>query len=144
MLSACIVASVPMIPSTVLASELQTCIVSVQMETTTLKELFDLIEKEFSYSFLVRNNDIDLTERVSVEMKNRSVEDILRSALKNQYADFIVNDNKIIVYKVVSKQDKSITATQVSQQKTMKVQGTVVDGMTMTDYWGKHCCSKVL
>ena len=132
MLSACLVASAPMIPGTMLASELQTCYVSVQMETTTLKELFDLIEKEFSYSFLIRNNDIDLTERVSVEMKNRSVEEILKNALKNQHADFIVNNNKIIVYKIASKQGKEIAAAsaQVSQQKTMKVQGTVIDGMT--------------
>lgn len=131
MLSACLLASVPMIPGTMLATELQTCIMSVQLDTTTLKELFDQIEKEFSYSFLIRNNDIDLSERVSVEMKNRSVEQILRNALKNQHADFIVNDRKIIVYKITSKKEtETFVASMKAQQKTIKVKGAVIDGTT--------------
>lgn len=130
MLSVYLLTGVPMIPGTMLATELQTCIMSVQLDAKTLKELFDQIEKEFSYSFLIRNNDIDLSEQISIDMKNQSVEDILRNALKNQGADFFVNNNKIIVYKIVSQQDKNIVITQVSQQKTMKVQGFVVDGMT--------------
>ena len=131
MLSACLLASVPMIPGTMLATELQTCIISVQLDTTTLKELFDQIEKEFSYSFLIRNNDIDLSERVSVEMKNRSVEQILRNALKNQHADFIVNDRKIIVYKITSKKEtETFVASMKAQQKTIKVKGAVIDGTT--------------
>lgn len=132
MLSACLLAGTPMIPGNMSATELQTCIMSVQLDTTTLKELFDQIEKEFSYSFLIRNNDIDLNERVTVNMKNRSVEDILRNALKNQHADFIVNNNKIIVYKVVSKtgNEAPVSSLPISQRKTVKVQGTVVDGTT--------------
>lgn len=130
MLSVYLLTGVPMIPGTMLATELQTCIMSVQLDAKTLKELFDQIEKEFSYSFLIRNNDIDLSEQISIDMKNQSVEDILRNALKNQGADFFVNNNKIIVYKIVSQQDKNIVITQVSQQKTMKIQGFVVDGMT--------------
>lgn len=131
MLSACLLASVPMIPGTMLATELQTCIMSVQLDTTTLKELFDQIEKEFSYSFLIRNNDIDLSERVSVEMKKRSVEQILRNALKNQHADFIVNDRKIIVYKITSKKEtETFVASMKAQQKTIKVKGAVIDGTT--------------
>ena len=61
------------------------------MESTTLKELFDLIEEKFNYTFLIRNNDINLNERISIDMSNRSVEEILTTALKNQHADFVVN-----------------------------------------------------
>ena len=74
----------PFIPGTVSASELQTQMMSVQMESTTLKELFDLIEEKFNYTFLIRNNDINLNERISIDMSNRSVEEILTTALKNQ------------------------------------------------------------
>ena len=62
---------------------------SVQMESTTLKELFDLIEEKFNYTFLIRNNDINLNERISIDMSNRSVEEILTTALKNQHADLL-------------------------------------------------------
>ena len=41
MVAACMLAGLPFIPGTVSASELQTQMMSVQMESTTLKELFD-------------------------------------------------------------------------------------------------------
>ena len=88
MVAACMLAGLPFIPGTVSASELQTQMMSVQMESTTLKELFDLIEEKFNYTFLIRNNDINLNERISIDMSNRSVEAILTTALKNQHADF--------------------------------------------------------
>ena len=69
MVAACMLAGLPFIPGTVSASELQTQMMSVQMESTTLKELFDLIEEKFNYTFLIRNNDINLNERI-----NRHVE----------------------------------------------------------------------
>ena len=49
MVAACMLAGLPFIPGTVSASELQTQMMSVQMESTTLKELFDLIEEKFNY-----------------------------------------------------------------------------------------------
>ncbi|WP_227472020.1 STN domain-containing protein [Parabacteroides bouchesdurhonensis] len=98
MVAACLLAGTPFVSGTVSASELQTQYMSVQAESTTLKELFDLIEAKFNYSFLIRNNDIDLNERITLDVSNRSVEEILRNALKNQHADFVVNDNRIIVY----------------------------------------------
>ena len=48
MVAACMLAGLPFIPGTVSASELQTQMMSVQMESTTLKELFDLIEEKFN------------------------------------------------------------------------------------------------
>ena len=98
--TACMLAGMPLVSGTVSASELQTQIMSVQAETTTLRELFDLIEAKFNYSFLIRNNDINMNERITMDMSNRSVEEILKSALKNQHADFYVNDNRIIVYRL--------------------------------------------
>ena len=94
MVAACMLAGLPFIPGTVSASELQTQMMSVQMESTTLKELFDLIEEKFNYTFLIRNNDINLNERISIDMSNRSVEEILTTALKNQHADFVEGVSK--------------------------------------------------
>lgn len=131
MCAVCLLAGTPMFPHTMLASELQTCIMSVQIETTTLKELFSLIEEKFSYSFLIRNNDLNLDERVSVKIGDSTVEEILKNALKNQHADFLVNDHKIIVYKVKSKREtEAFVASMKAQQKTIKVRGTVFDGTT--------------
>ena len=131
MVAACMLAGMPMIPGVASASPLQTHIMSVQMESTTLKELFDLIESKFSYTFLVRNNDINLDERISIDMTSRSVEDILRTALRNQHADFIVNDNRIIVYKSTANPDKAReAAVKMIAQQTQTIVGTVIDAVS--------------
>lgn len=123
MVAACMLAGLPFIPGTVSASELQTQMMSVQMESTTLKELFDLIEEKFNYTFLIRNNDINLNERISIDMSNRSVEEILTTALKNQHADFVV-------YKSSSNPNALRNAERMVAQQTITISGTIVDAVT--------------
>lgn len=112
------------------ASELQTHYMSVQLENATLKELFDIIEEKFDYSFLIRNNDINLDERVSFDISNKSVEEILTNALKNQNAEFSVNENRIIVYKSPKQQPKPETKTTEITQQVSTIKGVVVDAVT--------------
>ena len=120
-------------PNYSIASPLRSYTMNIQMESATLKTLFELIEEQFDYTFLIRNNDIDLSERVSFDLKSGSVEDILKNALKNQQADFTVSENRIIVFKTKSKKENEInaknTALAVSQQ-TIKVSGVVVDAVS--------------
>ena len=130
MVAACMLAGLPFIPGTVSASELQTQMMSVQMESTTLKELFDLIEEKFNYTFLIRNNDINLNERISIDMSNRSVEEILTTALKNQHADFVVNNNRIVVYKSSSNPNELRITERMVAQQTITISGTIVDAVT--------------
>ena len=90
MVAACMLAGLPFIPGTVSASELQTQNDVCSNGKYDIKRTFDLIEEKFNYTFLIRNNDINLNERISIDMSNRSVEEILTTALKNQHADFVV------------------------------------------------------
>lgn len=126
LIAVCLFTGMPNLSGNVSASELQTHIMSVQMESTTLKELFNIIEEKFDYTFLIRNDDIDLNERISINMNNRSVEDILTYALKNQDASFEVNDDRIVVYKTNS--PKPVVHEAV--QQTQRVTGTVIDQTT--------------
>lgn len=89
-----------------------------------------MIEEQYNYSFLIRNNDIDLNEKVSVDTSGKSVEDILKTALKNQHADFVVNNNRIIVYKTTAKQTTAASAVRQATQQESKISGVVVDAMT--------------
>ncbi|WP_303228512.1 carboxypeptidase-like regulatory domain-containing protein, partial [Parabacteroides goldsteinii] len=113
------------------ATELQTAYLSVQMESATLRELFDLIEKRFHYSFLIRNNDINLEEKIRLDVDKMSVEEILTNALKNQHADFFINDKRIVVYKKISKpvSDKNTILPGIQQSKG-QVKGQVIDAVT--------------
>lgn len=151
LIAACLFAGMPTLSGTISASELQTHIMSVQMESTTLKQLFNLIEEKFDYTFLIRNDDIDLNERISIDMSNRSVEEILTYALRNQQAAFVVNEDRIVVYKTnapkpivneVTQQNQRVTGTVVDQVTGEPVIGAnvVVKGTTIgtsTDFDGK-------
>jgi TonB-linked SusC/RagA family outer membrane protein len=113
------------------ASELQAFQMTVKLENATLKELFDIIEEKFDYSFLIRNNDIDLEERITINAKNKSVEEILTNALKKQKAEFTVNDHRIIVYKTNSPNEtKGATVGAQTMQQTQTISGTVIDEVT--------------
>lgn len=41
---------------------------SVKVDNITLKEAIEVIKKQGNYSFLIRNNDIDLNRKVSVNI----------------------------------------------------------------------------
>lgn len=129
---ALLMAGLLLFPSQSFATSLSSHTITLQMESATLRDLFDLIEEKFDYTFLIRNNDINLNERVTFDLKSGSVEDILKNALKNQDADFTVNENRIIVYKTTTNQNTSNSKTAVSSatQQTIKVSGVVVDAVS--------------
>ena len=79
-ITACVFGGLPLTTEMLSATELQTAYLSVQMESATLRELFDLIEKRFHYSFLIRNNDINLEEKIRLDVDKMSVEEILTNA----------------------------------------------------------------
>lgn len=129
LIAACLFAGTSLTSQMITASELQTHIMTVQNESTTLKELFDLIEEKFDYSFLIRNNDIDLNERITIDMTDRSVEEILNYALKNQQAEFVVNNDRIVVYKSNTPKQTEAVTTPIAQQN-QRITGVVVDQTT--------------
>ena len=131
---ACAMVAASFSAGTVFASDLQNCYLSsVQVQSTTLRELFGLIEQRFNYSFLIRSNDINLEERVVVDFERKSVEEILKSVLRNQQADFIVNNKRIIIYNIGSKPNHGKASKEVGvreSQQVSHVSGTVIDAVT--------------
>ncbi len=127
LLVGCVLAGTPDTANANSVAELGTHILTVQMQSTTLKELFTLIEEQFDYTFLIRNNDINLNERVAIDTKDKSVEEILTSALKKQQASFEVSGKRIVVYKT---NKATYPAQPVVAQQTIKVTGTIVDQVT--------------
>ena len=129
LLASCLLFMLPMQPLQTYASELQTSTITVKLNSSTLRELFDLIESKSDYSFLIRNNDIDLNERVTLNMENKSIEEILINALKNQNAKFELKNNRIIIFKPQNTGNNTVAEKQITQQAA-KITGTVVDATT--------------
>lgn len=70
-------------------------------KSLSLKELFVLIEEQSHFSFLIRNNHIDLNESIDIDLTDKSIREILSEALKKQAINYIINNDRIIVFKTI-------------------------------------------
>lgn len=138
---ACLLGGLSLPAGSLSATELENYyLLSAQLESMTLKDLFQLIEKQYHYTFLVRNNDLNLNDKVTLDVTNKSVEDILRIALKNQYADFEVREKRIIVYKR-HETTPEVSPKEITQQ-VQKIKGIVVDAVTSEPIIGANVVVK--
>lgn len=97
---------------------------SVKLKKATLKELFTEIEKKSDYRFFYSDDEVDVNQRVSVNLTDQSIAEILDVALENLPYSFKETDNKLIL--IESKTDGSESATMNSQQQK-SVSGKVTD-----------------
>ena len=94
--------------------------INLKMENSTVKEVLKNIESRSDFTFYYNDNVIDTDKRVSVNVENTSISDILATILPD--CSFkVVNRNIIITGK------KQSTAEPVAQQSEKTVTGVVVD-----------------
>ena len=99
-----------------MASPLQEIRISIQRTDVPLSEVFKEIEQKTDYSFLIRNNDVDISRKVSINARNKSVAEILGMLFDKQGIDYKVDGKRISVYKAIDKEGQP-----------RKVTGRVVD-----------------
>lgn len=97
--------------------------VSMSLNNRTLNEVFTAIKTQTSYSFWVDMNDVDVNRKVSVNVKNTSVREVLASVLKGQGLFFTMNGNHI----VISKRQLELSEIQSITQDKRVIKGIVVD-----------------
>jgi len=95
--------------------------ITLKLKNKTLSEVINEIEVKSGYSFLVRNNDVNLKEIVSIEVVNKSVEEILTQLFKQRQISFEIMGKSISVFKPQKNQDGSST------RHTRKITGYVTD-----------------
>ena len=103
---------------TVFASSAQR--MTLKMNNVTLKEVFDAIENRSNFSVLVSSSDVNLKEKVSVDINNKSVEEILNEVLTNKNLTYEIKDFHIVIYKNKVKE---------YTQQTNRITGTVIDNL---------------
>lgn len=90
----------------------------LSVKDKTLLEVIRLIEKQSNYRFFFSDNYQDLNNTVSLDIKGRSISEVLTNLLDNKAVTYKVLDNNIVV----------ITPTEGIQQ--IQVTGTVRDEQT--------------
>ncbi len=133
----------------------QTTKMNVKLTNSTIQELFRQIEENSEYRFFYNNDDIDVSERVSIDLQNKSVGDILTTAFTDlPYSFKEVNNNLILVERSVEGSNSEVgqqqnvvygritnTLDEAIPGVTVVVKGTTQGTITDTD--GNYSISEV-
>lgn len=90
-----------LLPLSGVASPLQEIRITIQQKNVPLSKVFKEIEEKTDCSFLIRNNDVNTNEKVSIDAKNKTVAEILGILFDGKGIKYEVNGKRISVYKAV-------------------------------------------
>lgn len=93
--------------------------IHVKVDNVTLQEAIEVVKKSGNYSFLIRNNDIDLNKKVSVNISNGTIDDVMRQLLASTNISYEVNGNRVIIFHAVIPQN--------GQGKLFVLKGRIID-----------------
>jgi TonB-linked SusC/RagA family outer membrane protein len=102
------------------ASYAQATKLNLKLTNVSIVEVFEKIEAQSEFRFFYDNSQIDLKQKVSVDISNVKVEDVLNDVFKNTNFTYEVMDRHILV---TSKNSSPNSGT----QDVAKVTGTVIN-----------------
>ena len=94
---------------------------SLAVENTTVQDVLMRIEQESLFYFTYNVNQVNVSRKVSVNVKNRSVTDILDELFRGENVKYTINDKHIVLYKA----DKAEVPD--TNQTVRAIKGTVTD-----------------
>lgn len=101
----------------------QTTKLSVHMNNVTVQEVLLEIERNSSFYFSYNTNQIEATRKVSVNLDEKGVTDILNELFANKSIEYTIDDKHIILYRA----NETILSPTTAQQTTRRITGTVLD-----------------
>jgi len=97
--------------------------ITIREESTSLLNIFKEIEQQTHYTFLYHNSDVENIVNVSIDVKNASLEEVLKNCLNGKSLTYKVIENTILV-----KKSKAIPPKIPIPQKKAQVQDIVIRG----------------
>lgn len=129
----------------------QTARINLKMTNATVVDVFREIERTSEFGFFFKSEELNLDQKVSIDLKNASIEEVLKKILIDNY-DYRILDKNIVITR------GSFNTTEVQQGKSVSGKVTdssgsslpgvsvVVKGTTtgvITDMDGKYSLAKV-
>lgn len=113
--------------SSVLASVsiVQNKILDLNVENATIRDVLLEIRKQTNVSFLYNNEELNDNRRVTLNVQDNSIEDVLGLLLRNQGLAYSVENNVILIYKPSSESSSVANKPQQSDRRT--ITGIVAD-----------------
>jgi TonB-linked SusC/RagA family outer membrane protein len=120
-------------------------VLTIKMENVTLKEMFEEIESVSEFSVFYNDTDLDMTQKVTFNFKDKPINSILSNVLKNSNISYEIKENHIILTEISTKnikQAKQIHGT-VTDKSNSPLPGVsvLIKGKqvgTSTDFDGKY------
>lgn len=81
--------------------------VTIKEKDKPLSEILNQIETITGYSFLVRSNDVDLNQIVSIDAKDESIKELLTTLFKSKDINFEISGKSISIFIPQKPQNKS-------------------------------------
>lgn len=95
--------------------------VSLEVENVTVNEVFEIIRSQTAYSFWFDLKNVDISRKVSVNAKEKSVKEVLSTILKGQNLDIRINGNHIVIV------PRNTLPKEGALQNKKTITGTVLD-----------------
>lgn len=99
----------------------QTTSLSLSLKNVTVEQALDQIEKETGFSFLFRDNTVDVNRIVNLKVNRGDINHILSQIFKNTNVEYQIVDKQIIL------SEKAMTASVQQQNRT--ITGIVTDNL---------------
>jgi hypothetical protein len=71
--------------------------ITIVKKNATLEQIFELIQQQGGYDFLVSSQVLAKAHRVDIEVRNATVKEVLDQCFKNQPLTYILHERTIIV-----------------------------------------------
>lgn len=108
----------------------QTTEISLNLQDATLREALDAIKEQTEFSFWYRNEEVNLSKKITVQVNHQKIQEVMAQLLYGQNLAYTIDEKHIIIYR----KDKFS-----EQQVPKKVHGRVTDshgeplmGLTVT------------
>lgn len=109
------------VPSVFANTILQSIKVSIQRKNVSISKVLDDIERQTGYSILVRDNDINTKQKITVDQRDKDLDQVLAAVFGNMGVKYDIVGKTISIYKP----NESVQSTTQSQKRV--VTGTVYD-----------------
>ena len=101
--------------------------VTLNLQNTTLKQMFKKISTETNYNFFYENSEIDLNKKVNINVESKCIKDLLLQIFEGTEFDCKFVSKQIIIIKIPSSDlENSKTESSVKIQQT-KLSGQILD-----------------
>lgn len=118
-----LIIAVMIISGNIFAQQLKGKRIDVDLQKGTLVSLLQQIEKRTNCNMIYINSQVELKNDITINMKNSTVEDILKIVLKNSELKFLIEGNTVTI-------SKDIANVRMVKPLEFNLKGKIIDEIT--------------